>query len=197
MITLQCRNIRWGLVWTHPKSRLPLRAWKTTSAPLRSDQIAEMLANPSWSVKSLSTTSDESEPGAIISQKQLHHLLRLSALPLPTTAEEEAGMIKTLESQLHFVRAIQSIDTTGIEPLQGIRDETKEAIKENTVTLESLRADLEKEEVVGYSKRIRRKKNLEPLWEEANEWDPLALASKKIGRYIVVETGKRRETDTG
>ena len=155
-----------------------------------------MLANPSWSVKSLSATPNESKPGATITQKQLHHLLRLSALPLPTTAEEEADMIKTLESQLHFVQAIQSIDTTGIEPLQGIRDETKEAVAENTITLESLRADLEKEEVVGCSKRIRRKKSPEPLSEEANEWDPLALASKKIGRYIVVETGKRRETDT-
>ena len=196
MVSLWCRNTRWDLVLKYPKSRLPLQAWKSTSAPLRSDQIAEMLANPSWSVKSLSATSDELKPGEIITQKQLHHLLRLSALPLPTSAEEEAGMIKTLKSQLHFVRAIQRVDTTGVEPLQGIRDETKEAEEENAVTLESLKEHLEKEEVVGYSRRIRRKKSLEPLSEEANEWDPLALASKKIGRYIVVETGKHNEPDT-
>lgn len=99
-------------------------------------------------------------------------------------------MIKTLESQLHFVQAIQSVDTTGVEPLRSIRDETEEAEKENAVTLESMKEELAKEEVVGHSRRIRRRKSLTAETDEASDWDPLALASKKIGRYIVVETGK-------
>jgi Asp-tRNA(Asn)/Glu-tRNA(Gln) amidotransferase C subunit len=106
--------------------------------------------------------------------------------------EEEQEMIKTLESQLHFVQAIQSVDTTGVEPLRSIRDETKEAEKENAVTLESMKEELSKEEVVGHSGRIRRKKSAAAETDEASNWDPLALASKKIGRYIVVETGKNQ-----
>jgi len=149
-----------------------------------------MLSKPSWSVKSLLDSEISSTSDPTITQKQLHHLLRLSALPLPTSAEEESKMIKTLESQLHFVRAIQSVDTTGVQPLQSIRDETEEAAKENEVTLESLQVDLDKEEVIGRSRRIRRRKDSATERQEGASFDPLAQASKKIGRYIVVETSK-------
>ncbi|MCJ1397803.1 hypothetical protein MMC11_000999 [Xylographa trunciseda] len=149
-----------------------------------------MLTKPSWSVKSLLDSEGSSKSDPVVTQKQLHHLLRLSALPLPTTAEEESNMIKTLEFQLHFVRAIQSVDTTGVQPLQSIRDETEEAAKENEITLESLQGDLDKEEVVGRSKRIRRRKDLAAVSQEEFRFDPLAQATKKIGRYIVVETSK-------
>lgn len=100
-------------------------------------------------------------------------------------------MINTLESQLHFVRAIQSVDTTGVEPLRSIRDETRQAEKENAVTLESMKEELDNEEVVGHSRRIMKKKSAAVDMDEPNKWDPLALASKKIGRYVVVETGKK------
>ena len=106
--------------------------------------------------------------------------------------EEEDEMIKTLESQLHFVQAIQSVDTTGVEPLRSIRDETEEAEKENAVTLKSMEEELSKEEVVGHSRRIRRKKSATVETDQASNWDPLALASKKIGRYIVVETSRSK-----
>ena len=99
-------------------------------------------------------------------------------------------MIKTLESQLHFVRAIQSVDTAGVQPLQSIRDETKEAVKENEITLESLQGELDKEEVIGRSRRIRRRKDLVITRQNNENFDPLAQVSKKIGRYIVVETSK-------
>ena len=162
------------------------------SAPLKISEIEELLVTPSWSVKSLLDTHKKPESDATVTPKQLHHLLRLSALPLPRSMEEEQEMIKTLESQLHFVQAIQSVDTTGVEPLRSIRDETKEAEKENAVTLESMKEELSKEEVVGHSGRIRRKKSATAETDEASNWDPLALASKKIGRYIVVETGKNQ-----
>ncbi|MCJ1384626.1 hypothetical protein MMC17_007744 [Xylographa soralifera] len=149
-----------------------------------------MLSKPSWSVRSLLDSKDYSRSDPVITQKQLHHLLRLSALPLPKTTEEESEMIKTLESQLHFVRAIQSVDTTGVQPLQSIRDETEEAAKENEVTLQSLQGDLDKEVVVGRSRRIKRRKDLTTPEQEGALFDPLAQASKKIGRYIVVETSK-------
>ncbi|KAL9119226.1 MAG: hypothetical protein Q9187_004222 [Circinaria calcarea] len=130
------------------------------------------------------------KPDEEITQKQLHHLLRLSALPLPTSNMEEAKMIQTLKSSLRFVRAIQDIDTTGVRPLQGIRDETEAAEMENEINMESLKADLDKEEVVGPSRRIKRRKDIPVDTQDVEEWDPLARASKTAGRYIVVETGK-------
>lgn len=157
---------------------------------LQSDEIAAMLSKPSWSVKSLLDSTGSATPDTKISQKQLHHLLRLSALPLPKSAAEEFKMIKTLESQLHFVQAIQSIDTTGIKPLQSIRDESKEAEKESEITLGSLKEEFGREEVVGRSRRIKRRKDIPLDISKSEDFDPLAQASKKVGRYIVVETGK-------
>jgi len=77
-----------------------------------------------------------------------------------------------------------------VQPLQSIRDETEVAAKENEVTLESLQAHLDKEEVVGRSRRIKRRKDLTVAKQEETDFDPLAQASKTIGRYIVVETSK-------
>ena len=163
---------------------------KHFSGSLDGAQIASLLSKPSWSVQSLLDSKVSSRSDPVITQKQLHHLLRLSALPLPETAEDESEMIRTLESQLQFVRAIQKVDTTGVQPLQSIRDETEEAAKENEVTLESLQADLDKEEVVGRSRRIKRRKDVTTVKQKGTHFDPLALASKKIGKYIVVETRK-------
>lgn len=100
-------------------------------------------------------------------------------------------MIKTLESQLHFVRAIQSVDTTGVRPLQSIRDETAEAEKENEITVESLKDAFAKEEIVpGKTRRIRRRTDVQIDTKGVEDWDALAQAPKKIGRYFVVDTGK-------
>ena len=103
-------------------------------------------------------------------------------------------MIKTLESQLRFVDAIQTVDTTGVKPLQSIRDETDKGMRENEITLESMKADLAKEVVSGHSRRIRNGKEWgkEASAEKAQDHaDPLKLAPNKIGRFVVVETGKR------
>lgn len=149
-----------------------------------------MLSKPTWSVRSLlpsapTTTTDETET---ITPAQLHHLLRLSALPLPKTQAEEESMLATLQSQLHFVRAVREVDTTGVEPLQAIRDETDEAARENTVTLDRLRSLLDSETRVGHYQRPRRvRDDQQPAREEAEDWDALSTASKKAGRFFVVQ----------
>src|SRR4030081_3089495 len=92
-----------------------VRGYSSTSKePL---DIAAVLSKPSWSVRSL-LPDPFVPPAEEITPKQLHHLLRLSALPQPKSPEEEAEMLKTLHSQLHFVRDIQSVITDGVEPLQ-------------------------------------------------------------------------------
>lgn len=146
--------------------------------------IELMLAKPSWSVNSL-FTPDHSSAEPRVSKKQLHHLLRLSALPLPANEAEEAKMLKDLESQLQFVRAIQEADTDGVEPLVSLRDETVEAAKECEITVDTLKEDLAKETVTGVRGRIttsgRAKK------EDAEDWDALACAPKTVGRYIALD----------
>lgn len=98
-------------------------------------------------------------------------------------------MLQTLTSQLHFVKKIQSVDTTGVEPLRSIRDETLEAARENELTVEKLRAAFEKEEVKGWTRRIERKKGgINAETKEAEDWDVLGQASRKVGRYFVVQT---------
>ena len=155
------------------------------------DDFEEMLKEPSWSVKSL-FESEGSVPAPAITQKQLHHLLRLSALPLPDSEEQEARMISDLQSQLKFVRAIQEVDTEGVEPLQSIRDETKDAERENEITVATLQKEFDKEEVVGKRGRIRRRPNVPDAArdEQATNWDPVSQAPRKLGRFIVVDTAK-------
>ena len=110
-------------------------------------------------------------------------------------------MIADLESQLQFVRAIQEVDTEGVEPLTGIRDETLEGEKGMEIGVEELRGEFEKEEVVGKRGRIRRKVKYEGRGLDGSKgyrgeegtvegWDPVKQAGRKMGRFIVVETGK-------
>ncbi|RHZ43135.1 uncharacterized protein CDV56_101283 [Aspergillus thermomutatus] len=152
--------------------------------------IEAMLAKPSWSVKSL-LPSESAIESTTVTPKQLHHLLRLSALPQPVSKEEEDAMLRTLESQIHFVKEIQSVDATGVEPLQAIRDESPEAIQENTIGLEQLKEAMSKERVVGRSRRIHRVESARNDRPDGDAWDGNALgyASKTKGKFFVVETG--------
>jgi aspartyl/glutamyl-tRNA(Asn/Gln) amidotransferase C subunit len=156
--------------------------------PLSANEIEALLSKPTWSVKALQERDSDSHSLENITQKQLHHLLRLSALPLPESPEQETKMIETLQAQLHFVQAIQKVNTTGIEPLSALRDETENARRENEFTIESLREEFEKEEVVGFAKRIKRKDTSQTIVGETV--DALKSAPKKLGRYIVVNTKK-------
>jgi hypothetical protein len=164
-----------------------------SSTPKEPLDIAAVLSKPSWSVRSL--LPDPSVPPAEeITPKQLHHLLRLSALPQPKSPEEEAEMLKTLHSQLHFVRDIQSVNTDGVEPLQSIRDETEEGIKEATIGLDGLKEAFLAEEIKGRNKRPRRIRDAPVDTKDVEDWDVLGTASKKVetplGKYFIVKSRK-------
>ena len=172
-----------------PAMQSGVRPLSTAESP---DALEKMFAKPSWSVKSLFKSDKSSASTPAITQKQLHHLLRLSALPLPASEAQNAKIIKDLQSQLKFVQAIQQVDTEGVEPLQSIRDETKEAEKENEITVKSLQGEFDKEEVVGKRGRIRRRNEVPAAArdERMKDWDPLAQAPKKLGRFFVVDTAR-------
>ncbi|KAK4548023.1 hypothetical protein LTR36_010743 [Oleoguttula mirabilis] len=156
--------------------------------------VGKLLSQPTWSVASLLPAKDQQPGGPEISSKQLHHLLRLSALPAPKDAAEEAAMLSTLSSQLHFVKDIQQVDTTGVEPLRSLRDETAEGEQEAELGMEAMKEALGMETVRGrYHQRIRRRRRgdgVDGESEEGEKWDPLGTAGKKVGRFFVVEGGK-------
>ncbi|GLA31793.1 hypothetical protein AnigIFM63604_008880 [Aspergillus niger] len=143
--------------------RQPLRcstARRMYSASQSGDaDIDAMLAKPTWSVRSLLPEESTKQSAPSVTPTQLRHLLRLSALPQPANEEEEKKMLETLESQIHFVKQVQRIDATGVEPLQSIRDESPEAVHENTIGLEQLKEALSKERVL---RRKDRQNN--PFW---------------------------------
>lgn len=103
-------------------------------------------------------------------------------------------MIKTLQSQLRFVRAVQEVDTEGVAPLTAVRDETEQGMGENTITLEALRPALEKERLVGHYKRPKRVREPREAGDggrvKEERWDVLGTASRKAGKFFVVQSKK-------
>ncbi|KAJ5221005.1 uncharacterized protein N7469_009892 [Penicillium citrinum] len=177
-------------VVTRSVARCPCMLRRYSSKPQGSD-ITSILSEPSWSVRSLLPDTTSRSPTSSITSKQLHHLLRLAALPSPATEEEERSMLETLESQIHFVKEMQSVDTTDVEPLCSIRDETLAAYKETSIGLDRLKDALAKERVSGRRKRIQRIEEEKTQRVEESIWDGDALksASRTKGPYFVVETG--------
>lgn len=177
-----CNNCRLGL-------RQALRHLRPISTKPSTASPQDILAKPTESVRSLlSSTTDET-----ITPTQLHHLLRLSALPLPKSKPDEDAMIATLQSQLRFVRAVQRVDTSGVEPLRAIRDETEQGVREGAITLDKLKGLLGEETRVGHYQRPRRvKKKVE---SEAEDWDALATASRRAGRFFVVQSKKKGQDE--
>ncbi|KUI55316.1 Glutamyl-tRNA(Gln) amidotransferase subunit F, mitochondrial [Cytospora mali] len=175
----------------------------TSSPPATDQDLSTIFTTPTWSVRSLlpqsseSVSSSQSQPPSpettTMTPTTLHHLLRLSALPPPETPAEEASMLATLQAQLHFVRDIQSVDTTGIEPLRSIRDETSAGMAESTVTLDTLREALSRETVMGHRRRPRRVKG--PGDGERSAEEKLveaATAGRRENRYFVVASAKAK-----
>ncbi|KAK3321162.1 hypothetical protein B0T19DRAFT_444940 [Cercophora scortea] len=109
-------------------------------------------------------------------------------------------MLATLHSQLHFVRDIQSVDTSGLEPLRSIRDETDAGISEATIGLDhdQVREALDNEDVFGHCRRPRRRKTVKVDAREAEDWDVLGTASQTAGggKYFVVRSGKGVEKES-
>lgn len=146
----------------------------------------EAFATPNWSVRSLlpsdtSTSSSSTSTSTTlpdettattkkITPETLNHLLRLSALPPPASEAEQAAMLSTLETQLHFVRDIQTVDTKGVEPLRVIRDETSEGVERETKKIISAAdAALKREVKFGFHERPRRVADAEsPLGSKSN-----------------------------
>ncbi|KAL8973782.1 MAG: hypothetical protein Q9197_001972 [Variospora fuerteventurae] len=167
-----------------------------SNKPEKGDPSEILPSRATWSLRDLISQSpqDASSP-AVVTSSELHHLLRLSALPLPKSAIQEQKMLKDLQSQLHFVRAIQNVDVPDdVEPLQSIRDETMEAVKEQEFTVEALADEFAKEEVVGKRGRIKRKRREVKMEGEGRvtegKWDPLKLPPRTVGRYVAVDTAK-------
>ena len=177
----------------HHTSRSRLSTLRTST------EISDYLSKPSWSVRetllapSTSSSSDLSEEE--ITPAKLHHLLRLSALPIPSTKAEEEKAINDLKRQLQFVRAIQKVDTTGVEPLVAIRDETEEGRKEREIGMDDpeIKRAFAREKVVGRRGRIVSVRDDEETLEkerEKRDWDPLKRANRVVGRYIAVDTAR-------
>ncbi|KAI1343959.1 hypothetical protein F5Y15DRAFT_368573 [Xylariaceae sp. FL0016] len=210
-----------------PQDSAPNTTPKTSAHGNTTTTIATLLSKPTWSVRSLlppadstpSSTSASSSPQippiTSITPPALHHLLRLSALPQPTTPAEESSLLQTLNDQLHFVRAIQRVDTTGIKPLRAIRDETARGTAEQTIGLDALREALAQEDVVGHAQRPRRRRGRRQesgktdskgmtsgsekgargsMRNAEEDWDVLGNASETAGRYFVVRSGGAANT---
>ncbi|KAK3345268.1 hypothetical protein B0H65DRAFT_201342 [Neurospora tetraspora] len=175
-----------------------------------------ILSTPTWSVRSLlppsrptsSTPSSTQPEESEITPQTLTHLSRLSALPPPSASDPSstARLLSALHSHLHFVRSIQSVDTTDpsslegqeLAPLSSIRDESPEGLAEITIDLKTLEGALAEEDIVGHCRRPRRRKAEEQLTKEkkkneAEDWDVLGCAEQKVGRYFVVRSGKKVE----
>src|SRR6266516_5495727 len=89
----------------YKKRRVILLTRHVVSKPHEAINVDKLLSKPSWSVRSLLPDS-QTTSSPEVTPKQLHHLLRLSALPQPSSSEEETKMLQTLSSQLHFVMEI-------------------------------------------------------------------------------------------
>lgn len=180
----------------------------------RRSNISKIFGTPTWSVRrsllpsSLSPSPSASpdnkeEPTQTITSKTLHHLLRLSALPPPANAAEEASMLATLGTQLHFVRDIQSVDTTGVEPLSAIRDETAASLALMISRRKrKLAAILAREIQFGYHQRRRRvadstgetnPEELEEGQEEENEEKEDGQHERRSYRAICLDSYKNEE----
>jgi hypothetical protein len=107
-------------------------------------------------------------------------------------------MIRTLQSQLHFVRDVQAVDTAGVAPLRSIRDESAAGRREETIGLDRLRTELALEAPFGRSGRPRRiKQKQQPVGAAAATttattadpgWDVLGTAPRRAGNYFVVKS---------
>ncbi|KAG8160494.1 hypothetical protein KVR01_010030 [Diaporthe batatas] len=168
--------------------------------PQESPDLTAIFANPTWSVRSLlpasPTSGEETTSGEEITTATLDHLLRLSALPPPDNPADKERMLTTLRSQLHFVCDIQSVDTSGCEPLRSIRDETSAGVAESTVTLETLREALSRETTVGYRRRPRRVRDAqERVQSEEERLVEAATVERRHRSYFVVASGKGAEKE--
>ena len=58
-----------------------------------------------------------------VTSETLDKVLRLAALPLPSSESERKSMLDDLQAQLQFVQDIQEINVSGVEPLRSLHTE--------------------------------------------------------------------------
>lgn len=160
------------------------------AAASNNTDVSALLEQPTWAVSSLLEKNSGTAEGTEITPARLRHLLRLSALPLPANPEEEAAKLDTLCNQLRFVREVQSVETTGLQPLQAIRDETRQGIQEQTVGVKDVEQILIQEDSFGHNRRPRRRKPVVDT-SDIGDWDVLATSSQTAGKYVVVNGARQ------
>ncbi|PLN81009.1 DUF726-domain-containing protein [Aspergillus taichungensis] len=163
------------------------RLWTAVDA----QDFEAILAKPTWSTRALLPDKTSRATSPSVTPEQLRHLLRLSALPQPSSKEQEKKMLEDLEDQIHFVKEIQRVDASNVEPLQSILDESPEAVKEKTIGLQQLKTAMSKERVVGRHKRIQRIEGERNERPDGDAWDGNALgyASRTKGKFFVFGAG--------
>ncbi|CRK33325.1 hypothetical protein BN1723_015223 [Verticillium longisporum] len=173
------------------------RALSSTAPTLSKQSPSAILAKPTWSIASLLATSPSPSTPDEISPQKLNHLLRLSALPAPATPQATSALLAALHAHLRFVRDVQAVDTTGVEPLRALRDETARGRVAATVGLAELRSALDKEVAFGHRQRPRRVKGDKAAVDQdaktAEAWNPLGTAQRTAGKYFVVQSKKGQE----
>ncbi|RMZ74373.1 DUF726 domain [Pyrenophora seminiperda CCB06] len=190
---LQTRSYRFESIRDKPKENSHAQAQALKHGGVHPDELDKLFAEPTWSVKSLLPPKTRPADAPKITSEQLHHLLRLSALPPPETPEQEQKMLDTLADQLHFVGKIQEVDTTGVTPLRSIRPEGKAATVHQMIGLEQVKDALNSEEVIGqHYKRIQRVITPKDA-KDVEDWDVLGSAERKAGKFFVVESERLQE----
>lgn len=123
-------------------------------------------------------------------------------------------MLSTLRAQVHFVREIQKVDTSGVEPLVAIRDETRDHIWASMLTEEKLAQYFVQEDRVGVNGTVRRQRDNavvisgdedarpyevrerevvdEPFALGRAEDDGPARGRRAAGRFFYVKRGKKK-----
>lgn len=91
-------------------------------------------------------------------------------------------MMRTLEEQLRFVRVVQGVDTVGVEPWGGVGDDFGE------------RDGLDLGEELG--EELGQKGEQEEEEQGDDGFGLLGQAERKLGRFVVVDTGTGTETGT-
>lgn len=113
-------------MWRVHSSRIVrvARSYSSKSKKARSAEIESLFESASWSTKNMLSRSGSVQS---VTSGQLEHLLKLSALPLPKSSKDQMDILEDLTEQLHFVKKVQEIDTSGVQPLKNLTAEQDES----------------------------------------------------------------------
>jgi hypothetical protein len=155
--------------------------------------LDELIGSPGWiledllppnRLKNIHVKNAEKDS---ISPETLRHLLRLSGLPPPRSDQEETELLSALHDQLHFVRHVQSVDTTNIKPLIRIGKEYESTDHAGTISYEECVEESKVDDIPGL---------------EWTPWDVCSLnggssEGREHGWFIVDDEQQANEEDSG